>query len=71
VEGWRAVMSDQPHRCRLCTTTDLTSLRDHMARTIWSGRDEILLEEAGPYWNKIYRELANDALRGLGVEPPE
>jgi hypothetical protein len=42
-----------------------------MARTIWSGRDEILLEEAGPYWNKIYRELANDALRGLGVEPPE
>jgi hypothetical protein len=33
--------------------------------------DEIPLEEASPYWNKIHRELANDALRGLGVEPPE
>lgn len=58
-------MSD---RCNLCTEND-HALRDGLAKQRWESRlcgfDGSPFEEAGSFWQRVCRELAEFAINGL------
>jgi hypothetical protein len=57
-------------RCRLCTTNDRDGLVESLAADLWDTRrrgslDDRAWEQAGPYWQGIFRELAQSAVVSL------
>ena len=58
------------HRCRLCTANDRDSLVDQVAKSLWESRrhgtaDDHPFAEAGEYWQRVFRELAETAIDTL------
>lgn len=57
------------HRCRLCTANDIEALRDQLAEELWESRrhgfDHHSFADAGPYWRRVFRELAETAIGRL------
>ena len=53
------------HRCRLCTANDVDGVIEHVAARLWESRDERPWDDAGPYWQRIFRELAATATASL------
>ena len=60
-------------RCRVCTSNDEAALVEHVAAALWESRRHGTLDdrpwpEAFPYWQRVYRELAETAIESLQVE---
>jgi len=49
-------------RCRLCTTNDKEGLVEELAAEMWDSRRDYHIdpawEDAGPYWQTVFREFA-------------
>ncbi len=59
-----------PGRCRLYTANDRAALIETVAADLWESRrhgtlDDWPWEQAGRYWQPIYRELAETAIESL------
>jgi hypothetical protein len=58
-------------RCRLCTANDLDGLIEDLAAELWESRRHGTLDdhpwaEAGPMWQRIFRDFAHTAIDVLG-----
>jgi len=56
--------------CLLCADGDRIELRETVAAAMWEARrhgtaDDRPWPEAGPYWQNVFRELAEDAMAAL------
>ena len=52
-------------RCRLCTANDEAALIEEVAAALWQSRDERAWADAGPSWQRVFRELAETAVHAL------
>jgi hypothetical protein len=54
-----------PDRCRLCTANDHEAVVEKLAPDLAESRDECAREDAGPRWQRIFREFAEKAVSSL------
>ena len=52
-------------RCRLCTANDPEAVIEDVAARLWESRDERPWNEAGGYWQRVFRELAQTSIAAL------
>jgi hypothetical protein len=57
-------------RCRLCTANDRDGVIEQLAADLWNSRrhgtlDDHPWEQAGDYWQRMFRELAVTAVGSL------
>ncbi|WCM29174.1 hypothetical protein NDN01_09935 [Sphingomonas sp. QA11] len=57
-------------RCRLCSANDIDAVIEQTAADLWESRrhgtlDDVPWAQAGEYWQRIFRELAETAARSL------